>query len=113
MMKAWQIAKRIIQAFVLVVVLFYVTLFLVMGYQYYREPVVDFDDSDVQFVLGWAKQEGKPSQLIHSYHPSANWAGDYEKIFALRLQPGVVNDAAHLIIIQPQEQVLYYVAAKM
>ncbi len=172
-MKIWRILKRIIAALVLVIVLFYVTLFLVMSYQFNREPVVDFDDTDVQFVLGWAQQEGTPSQLVNSYYPPANWAGDYEKIFVLRLQPSVVNevvsrqgvvrgdqvtgqlkevvhfaliftrelawfpaeveiftadyyvspihvvlqgeypDAAHLIIIQPQEQTLYFVAAKM
>ena len=165
--------KRVLYAIGLLVLLFYLVLFATMTYQYLKEPVVDFDDADVQYVFQWLHQKPDASQLLDSYYPPANWAGDYEKIFALKLEPevaaeivtraGVVRgdgidgeleeavafamfftrdlswfpseediltaeyylspiriihkggypDSVHLVIVQPEKQILYFVAAKM
>jgi len=75
-----------------------------MAYQMSREPVMSRDDSEVQFVIDWLGPAAAEAELLDSYRPPANWAGDYEKIFALGLseeavaaalaQPGMVRGDA-------------------
>ncbi|MBQ76560.1 MAG: hypothetical protein CMQ20_16265 [Gammaproteobacteria bacterium] len=83
---------RLFLAIGILILLFYLVLFLTMTYQFTREPIVDFDDNDVQQVLTWLQQPGNPSQLLHSHHPPANWAGDFEKMFALQLDQEITQE---------------------
>ncbi len=165
--------KRLLISLVAVVVLFYVVLFGTMTYQMSRDPVMYIDDVEVQYVIDWLGTRTEDVSLLDSHRPPANWAGDYEKIFALRVdeatisealrRPGVVagnevtsrirkavrfamiftkklqwfpveekilspelyvsqiriveqggyTDAADLLVIHPQRQIVYFVAAKM
>ncbi len=80
-----RLLKQLVALFVLLLVLFYVAMFGTMIYQSMRAPIVTMDDDDVQYVLDWVGQTDTPVQLLSSYHPPANWAGDFEKMFTLKI----------------------------
>ncbi len=88
------LVKRIFLAIGIVILLLYLVFFLTLTYQSMREPVVDFDDGDVQYVLKWLWQQGDPTQLLHSHHPTASWAGEFEKMFALQLDRALAQEVA-------------------
>jgi hypothetical protein len=89
-MKVLQIISKIFLALGAFILLVYLAFFLSVAYQFMREPVVDFDDGDLQYVLEWLGQERDPAQLLHSFHPPTNWAGDTEKMFALQLEATII-----------------------
>lgn len=86
--------KRLLISLGVLVLLFYATFFGVLVYQGSRDPVVEPDDRAVVHVLQWLHQEGD-ARLLSSYYPPVNWAGDYEKIFALELDEKVAADVVH------------------
>ena len=85
--------KQLLISLLAVVVLFYAVLFGTMTYQMSRNPVMYLDDVEVQFVIDWLRTRTEEVSLLDSYHPPANWAGDYEKIFALRVDEATIREA--------------------
>ena len=106
-----KVIKRIALGIVAFVILFYVVLFGTMTYQMSRDPVVYMDDREVQYVLGWLGQDESTAVLLNSYHPPANWAGDYEKIFALRMEEAALRRAITKPGVVPGDQATERVVA--
>jgi hypothetical protein len=76
---------RMVLAVGALILLFYMIFFATLAFQWLREPVVTADDEDVRYVAHWLYQRDEPVEILNSYHPPANWAGDFEKEFAIRI----------------------------
>lgn len=82
-----KLVMEVLAAFAALVVLLIVAFYITLAWQLSRDPVVSLDDPDVLHLYEWAGVDGDAAMLINSYHPPANWAGDYQKVFSVRLGP--------------------------
>ena len=66
------------------IIIFYITIAVQLSH---RERQVDAEqDQDVRFVTEcFGLDPAKPLTLEHSYHSSGSWAGDYMKMFAVKM----------------------------
>ena len=66
------------------IIIFYITLAFQLSN---RERQVDAkEDQDVRFVIEcFGLDPDQPMKLEHSYHSSGSWAGDYMKVFAVKM----------------------------
>lgn len=47
---------------------------------------VESDDQDVRYVLEWFGLNADiEADVVHSFHPTGSWSGDYTKAFAMRI----------------------------
>lgn len=86
-----KLVMEVLAAFAALVVLLIVAFYITLAWQLSRDPVVSLDDPDVLHLYEWAGVDGDAAMLINSYHPPANWAGDYQKVFSVRLGPSTIQ----------------------
>ena len=66
------------------IIIFYATIAYQIGTR--EKRTVENDDQDVRFVLDWFGQRpDEKANIVHSYHPTGSWSGDYTKAFAMKL----------------------------
>jgi hypothetical protein len=78
---------QVIKGLVILFVLFSMSFYAVLYYQLNKDPYnsIDYEDRDVRLVLNWLEITSNEADIIHSYHPTRNWSGDYTKLFVMHI----------------------------
>jgi len=78
-----QVIKQLVILFIMFSMVFYAVLF----YQLNKDPYnsIDYEDQDVSLVLNWLEITANETEIIHSYHPTGNWSGDYTKLIVINV----------------------------
>ena len=89
---------KLLRDFVILLLILSVTFYLALGWQITRQRIVDDDDPDFLALNARLGLDASAAVIIHSYHPSANWSGDYQKMFAVQypaqdLQAAIMTSA--------------------
>jgi len=78
-----QVVKQLVILFVMLSMGFYAFLF----YQLNKDPYdsIGYEDRDISLVLNWLEITENEAEIIHSYHPTGNWSGDYTKLIVINV----------------------------
>ena len=78
---------QVIKLLVIFFVLFSIAFYAMVYYQLNKDPYnsIDYEDDDVSLVLNWLELTSKETEIIHSYHPTGNWSGDYTKLIVIHV----------------------------